>query len=215
MGTGTLWVDAAQPEEGAVPNRYNLLQNSDFSLNSTGDPLFWQMENISPLMDGDGLETTTDETPRRSSRKTVCVFMENRWFTKRSIRNCRSAVRRSDAYVAGGWASGEARPSSKTSNNVFGIWVAFRNNSGEYEGLPILEWSDEWSGWQYVAGAMIAPCDYDRIRFVVLYTYNINYADFDGMTLYKEEFGNAFTYDDDGNVTAVRNLTGQYAKSDV
>lgn len=62
MGTGTLWVDAAQLEEGAVPNRYNLLQNSDFSLNSTGDPLFWQMENISPLMDGDGLENTTDET---------------------------------------------------------------------------------------------------------------------------------------------------------
>ena len=213
MGTGTLWVDAAQLEEGAVPNRYNLLQNSDFSLNSTGDPLFWQMENISPLMDGDGLENTTDEThPTFLTENRMRIYGKPLVY-KTLYQELPLSGQKGDAYVAGGWASGEARPSSKTSNNVFGIWIAFRNNSGEYEGLPILEWSDEWSGWQYVAGAMIAPCDYDRIRFVVLYTYNINYADFDGMTLYKEEFGNAFTYDDDGNVTAVRNLTGQYAKA--
>ncbi len=42
---------------------------------------------------------------------------------------------------------------------------------------------------------------------------NVNYADFDGMTLYKEEFGNTFTYDDDGNVTAVKDLVGQKAKA--
>ena len=33
------------------------------------------------------------------------------------------------------------------------------------------------------------------------------------MTLYKEEFGNTFTYDDDGNVTAVKDLVGQKAKA--
>ena len=45
------------------------------------------------------------------------------------------------------------------------------------------------------------------------YEKNVNYADFDGMTLYKEEFGNTFTYDDDGNVTAVKDLVGQKAKA--
>ena len=117
-----------------------------------------------------------------------------------------------DVYVAGGWAKGFSRPIGDDKRH-FGIRVAFKNSSGAYENGEILNWNEEWTDWQYVSGAVIAPCAYTGIRFNVDYEKNVNYADFDGMTLYKEEFGNTFTYDDDGNVTAVKDLVGQKAKA--
>lgn len=119
-----------------------------------------------------------------------------------------------DVYVAGGWAKGFSRPIGDDKRH-FGIRVAFKNGSGAYENGEILNWNEEWTDWQYVSGAVIAPCAYTGIRFNVDYEKNVNYADFDGMTLYKEEFGNTFTYDDDGNVTAVKDLVGQESQGAV
>ena len=40
-GTGSVWFDCAQLEEGAVANRYNMLINGDFTLNSGAHPTGW------------------------------------------------------------------------------------------------------------------------------------------------------------------------------
>ena len=63
MGTGTLWVDCAQLEVGSVPNRYNLLRNCDFSLNSSGVPTFWTANGVNTsedaiVTDADALHPT-------------------------------------------------------------------------------------------------------------------------------------------------------------
>lgn len=87
--------------------------------------------------------------------------------------------------------------------------MAFKNSAGTLVDSDILHWNEEWTDWQYLSGAVIAPCAYTGIRFNVDYEKNVNYADFDGLTLYKEEFGNTFAYDEDGNVTAVKNLAGK------
>ena len=59
MGTGTLWVDCAQLEVGSVPNRYNLLRNCDFSLNSSGVPTFWTANGSNTS--GDAIVTSADD----------------------------------------------------------------------------------------------------------------------------------------------------------
>lgn len=210
MGTGTLWVDCAQLEVGSVPNRYNLLRNCDFSLNSSGVPTFWTANGSNTS--GDAIVTSADDLhPSFLTNNRMRLYGDPQ--TNKGIyQDLPVSGSQGDVYVAGGWAKGFSRPIGDNKRH-FGIRVAFKNGSGAYENGEILNWNEEWTDWQYVSGAVIAPCAYTGIRFNVDYEKNVNYADFDGMTLYKEEFGNTFTYDDDGNVTAVKDLVGQKAKA--
>lgn len=210
MGTGTLWVDCAQLEVGSVPNRYNLLRNCDFSLNSSGVPTFWTANGSNTS--GDAIVTSADDLhPSFLTNNRMRLYGDPQ--TNKGIyQDLPVSGSQGDVYVAGGWAKGFSRPIGDDKRH-FGIRVAFKNGSGAYENGEILNWNEEWTDWQCVSGAVIAPCAYTGIRFNVDYEKNVNYADFDGMTLYKEEFGNTFTYDDDGNVTAVKDLVGQKAKA--
>ena len=209
-GTGTLWVDCAQLEVGSVPNRYNLLRNCDFSLNSSGVPTFWTANGVNTSEDA--IVTDADALhPTFLTNNRMRLYGDPQ--TNKGIyQDLPLSGSQGDVYVAGGWAKGFSRPIGDDKRH-FGIRVAFKNGSGAYENGEILNWNEEWTDWQYVSGAVIAPCAYTGIRFNVDYEKNVNYADFDGMTLYKEEFGNTFTYDDDGNVTAVKDLVGQKAKA--
>ena len=210
MGTGTLWVDCAQLEVGSVPNRYNLLRNCDFSLNSSGVPTFWTANGVNTSEDA--IVTDADALhPTFLTNNRMRLYGDPQ--TNKGIyQDLPLSGSQGDVYVAGGWAKGFSRPIGDDKRH-FGIRVAFKNGSGAYENGEILNWNEEWTDWQYVSGAVIAPCAYTGIRFNVDYEKNVNYADFDGMTLHKEEFGNTFTYDDDGNVTAVKDLVGQKAKA--
>ena len=210
MGTGTLWVDCAQLEVGSVPNRYNLLRNCDFSLNSSGVPTFWTANGVNTSEDA--IVTDADALhPTFLTNNRMRLYGDPQ--TNKGIyQDLPLSGSQGDVYVAGGWAKGFSRPIGDDKRH-FGIRVAFKNGSGAYENGEILNWNEEWTDWQYISGAVIAPCAYTGIRFNVDYEKNVNYADFDGMTLYKEEFGNTFTYDDDGNVTAVKDLVGQKAKA--
>ena len=209
-GPGTIWIDCAQLEEGTVPNRYNLIRNSDFSQNDSGVPTFWTANGVNTSEDA--IVTDADALhPTFLTNNRMRLYGEPQ--TNKGIyQDLPLSGSQGDVYVAGGWAKGFSRPIGDDKRH-FGIRVAFKNGSGAYENGEILNWNEEWTDWQYVSGAVIAPCAYTGIRFNVDYEKNVNYADFDGMTLYKEEFGNTFTYDDDGNVTAVKDLVGQKAKA--
>ena len=209
-GPGTIWIDCAQLEEGTVPNRYNLIRNSDFSQNDSGVPTFWTANGVNTSEDA--IVTDADTLhPTFLTNNRMRLYGEPQ--TNKGIyQDLPLSGSQGDVYVAGGWAKGFSRPIGDDKRH-FGIRVAFKNGSGAYENGEILNWNEEWTDWQYVSGAVIAPCAYTGIRFNVDYEKNVNYADFDGMTLYKEEFGNTFTYDDDGNVTAVKDLVGQKAKA--
>ena len=209
-GPGTVWIDCAQLEEGTVPNRYNLIRNSDFSQNDSGVPTFWTANGVNTSEDA--IVTDADALhPTFLTNNRMRLYGDPQ--TNKGIyQDLPLSGSQGDVYVAGGWAKGFSRPIGDDKRH-FGIRVAFKNGSGAYENGEILNWNEEWTDWQYVSGAVIAPCAYTGIRFNVDYEKNVNYADFDGMTLYKEEFGNTFTYDDDGNVTAVKDLVGQKAKA--
>ena len=56
---------------------------------------------------------------------------------------------------------------------------------------------------------MVAKKPFSGIKIQVLYDFGANTIYFDGIQLYKEEFGNSYTYNDKGNVTSVKDLQGQ------
>ena len=211
VGTGTLWLDAAQFEEGCVANRYNLIRNGDFSYNSSGVPTFWTANGSNDS--DDELIATDDLMHPIFLHYNVMRIYGDPQTNKGIYQDLPISGSEGDVYVASGWARGYSRPIGDDPRR-FGIRVAFKNSSGTRENADVLSWNEEWTNWQYISGAVIAPCDYTAIRFNVDYEENLNYADFDGFALYKEEFGNTFAYDEDGNVTAVKDLASKQAKAE-
>lgn len=202
-GPGTMWIDCAQLEEGAVPNRYNLLQNCDFSQNNSGVPASWAANGANTS--SDGIVTGADALhPSFLTNNRMRLYGDPQ-INKGFYQDLPLSGSQGDVYVAGGWAKGYSRPIRDESRR-FCIRVAFRNGAGAFVDGGFISWNEEWTDWQYINGAVIAPSAYTAVRFNVDYEKNLNYADFDGLTLYKEEFGNTFSYDEDGNVTAVKNL---------
>ncbi|MDO5378070.1 MAG: DNRLRE domain-containing protein [Clostridia bacterium] len=210
-GPGTIWIDCAQLEEGAVPNRYNLLRNCDFSQNSSGVPTFWYANGVNTS--ADAIVTGADALhPTFLTNNRMRLYGDPQ--TNKGIyQDLPVSGSQGDVFVVGGWAKGFSRPIGDEPRR-FAIRLAFKNSSGAFVNSDILNWNEEWTDWQYISGAVIAPCAYTAIRYNVDYEKNVNYADFDGLTLYKEEFGNTFTYDEDGNVTAVKNLASKQAKAE-
>lgn len=78
--------------------------------------------------------------------------------------------------------------------------------------LEYAEFNKDSSEWQYVSKKIIADKNYKSITFYCLYYNNENTAYFDGLQLYKEEFGQSYTYDKDGNVLSTSDLADQQSQ---
>ena len=208
-GPGTVWLTCAQLEESAVPNRYNLLRNGDFSLITSGLPDYWTANGHNNA--SDAIVSTVD-TLHPTFLSSNCMRMYGDPLRNKGIyQDLRISGTKDDVFVVGGWAKGFSRP-IRNENRRFCIRVAFYNSTGKLideeqdNTRNFISWNEEWTDWQYISGAIAAPFNYSGIRFNVDYEQNINYADFDGLSLYKEEFGNTFYYDEKGNIKAVKDL---------
>ncbi|SHI03421.1 YD repeat-containing protein, partial [Clostridium grantii DSM 8605] len=77
------------------------------------------------------------------------------------------------------------------------------DNSWQWEKITFNQDSNDW---QFVSDRVIAKEAYKAMRVYFSYYRNENVAYFDGLQLYKEEFGQSYQYDDNGNVTSVSDL---------
>ena len=74
--------------------------------------------------------------------------------------------------------------------------------------------------WQYAAAAAVAKKAYSGITVKAIFNNNANTVYFDGLQLFKEEFGTSYTYDSDGNVISVvdlqkKNTTYEYSDNNL
>lgn len=206
-GTGSVWFDCAQLEEGAVANRYNLLLNGDFTFNSGAHPTAW-LANSSNVSTVDIVKTTyTGTKPSGLSQNTMYLYGTGRGKYAGIYQNIPMTGSQGDVFSAGGWSFNYSKP-RKGEDQRYNIRVAFlkAGTTNTRVNTPSIEWSEEWTDWQFAAGPVVAPCNYTSIRFNVDYERNINHAEFGGLFLHKEEFGKTYGYDEKGNVLSTKNL---------
>lgn len=60
--------------------------------------------------------------------------------------------------------------------------------------------------WQYLTDKVIAPDSYTKIEFSFVYNYNTGTASVSVPFLYKENYGQSYTYDSEGNVVSSTDL---------
>lgn len=193
---GTAYMDCAQLELNVTASRYNLLENGDFS-----NDLYWSASTG---------RTVLDSSATARLDENVYEFTGNPEVAQSISQNVQVSGSEGDTFVLSGWAKGDSAP--LRDNRQFAIIGKFIYTDGTTSDPFTAQFNpdaDSSINWQYSAQVMVAQKDYSAIEVKIAYDYNVNTVYFDGIQLFKEEFGNSYTYDEDGNVISVVDLQKQ------
>ena len=128
-----------------------------------------------------------------------------------------------DVYVVSAWGAADTVSLSKEriigDKSAFGTEVEFVNTDGTKDTF-ISNFGAATDQWQFLSDVVIAKKPYSAIRVSCIYSNNENTAYFDGISFHKEEFGQSYTYDEDGNVTkssdaAAKSSSFDYTNNDM
>ena len=205
------YFDDFQLETGAVPSNVNLLQNGSFQMEKNGAE--W---NLGPF----------HMTAIDALHPDFIEVHANPSYEKRASQTVPISGPATDTYLLSGWACATSTADTafkltddtaenNTASRYFGLIAkcTYTDSTKEYFYMPF---NDDYNGWQY-ASCVIAPKKANQgktiqsITVFASYDHNINSAWFDSLSL-RQEPCTTYTYDSDGNVTAV-NATGNSSAS--
>ena len=203
-GTGTTYVDCVQMEKAPTASRYNLVQNSDFQ-SSTG----WSSNSGREAVEG-----VSAAAPQLND--TVYYIKGAETKAKRVTQTVTVSGLAGDTFVVSGWGKGDSVPLPKAKDGEnqrqFAVIGVFNYTDGTKSDEFIAQFNpdtDSSVNWQFSSQMMVAKKAYSSIVVSIAYDYNLNIAYFDGVQLFKEEFGNSYTYDNDGNVISITDTEKQ------
>ena len=220
---GTTYMDCVQAELAPTASRYNLITNGDFR-DTTG----WSSSSGRTTIASDAL--AAPQLNPNVYKLSGTYTSQNRIYQSVGI-----SGQAGDTLVLAGWAMGNATPLTQIEGNTydssareFGILAVFNYTDGTTS--PILVSSDtenakaineaktnsfklrfnpDVDNWQYAAIPIVAEKNYSSITIYLAFDHNANEAYFDGIQLYKEQFGSSYTYNEDGTVQSVVDLQKQ------
>ncbi len=203
--TGTAYFDCLQLEDNSVANRYNLVENPDFR---NGSFTWWNKSGDSDISDKVVyIDTKTDPNYVSANIDRNC-FKINGLANK--LKNINQTINVSgntgDTYVVSGWAKADSVPLS--SERCFSIDVGIQGLDGTHQRITV-NFNQDSSDWQYASSVIKTDRPYKSITIYGLYYNNANTVYFDGFRLYKEEFGDSYTYDSNGNLISSSDMAKQ------
>ena len=203
---GTVYMDCAQIELAPTASRYNLVENGDFRYTTN-----WTNNSNCTTADARTSVAAASKAPATQLDTNVYTIAGSYTTAKSIYQTVNVSGSAGDTFVFSGWGKGDSvAPSSRDTNKpLFAIRATFNNADGTTTPFTAAFNPDAGNVWQYTAGVMVAEKAYSSIKIELVYEYNANTVLFDGIQLYKEQFGNSYTYDDNGNVTSVKDLQGQ------
>lgn len=206
-GSGSMYMDCVQIEKAPTASRYNLVENGDFRHGTDG----WSFSNYCNHDAQTEKPVTLSSSAAPQLDSTVFQFAGDPTVMLQAYNTIQVSGSKGDTFVVAGWAKGKsvAMTTEEDRARRFAIQVRFYNtdNTNTYYTFEFNPDVDDT--WQYRSGVAIAKKNYSKIRIQLLYDYNMNTVYFDGIQLYKEEFGTSYTYDEDGNVISVVDLQKQ------
>ena len=120
--------------------------------------------------------------------------------------------KKGDTYMINAWGRGTALPETDNdSARRFGVEVIFVGADGKND-VHYTNFSPDILDWQFLSDVYVAKQAYDSIKISYTYCHNENLAWFDGLSLYREEYGQSYTYDEDNNLISVTDAQKQATK---
>lgn len=111
--------------------------------------------------------------------------------------------KKGDTYMVNAWGQGTALPETDHDTaRRFGVEVIFIGTDGIND-VHYTNFSPDILDWQFLSDVYVAKKDYSSIKVSYTYCHNANIAFFDGLSLFREEFGQSYTYDENNNLVSV------------
>ena len=210
--TGTAYYDCIQLEDGSIANRYNLIEDCDVSEGLDGSSSYFVGNSCISSYEGDGvcsinsLDSTLSQGLPPFLKNSVLKIVGKAAKQKAIYEDIKVSGNKGDTFVFGGWSKAYSVPSGK-----YGLALGFRRTDGSIQWSNSL-FNQDCNDWQYTSNAVVSDSSYNGIVLYIMYYNEENTAYFDGLQIYKEEFGQSYSYDDKGNVISTKDLAKQNSK---
>ena len=191
--SGIVWFDDLQLEKSAGMSSYNLVDNSALTNGATNwkdNATLCTVSGLEGFSKGLYIDETSPSTKTGIFHRIKTV-----------------SGKKGDVFSFGSWVKGDSAPINELKKDdantpIFEIALHFYNSSGTWLKKEVIKLNDDLNTWQFVSGKAIAPVDYDHIGIEIDYSFNVNTVYATGAFCYKEEFGQTYTYDKNGNVVS-------------
>ena len=218
---GTAYFDCVQLEQSANASRYNIMENGDFRTGTWSNwPTFgWRFSSACTSSD---TKVAADTSAAPQMDGNALRIIGGTSAAKNVYQNILISGKAGDVYTLGCWAKGDSVPLTSGTGRKFGIVLRFINNDvivGEETASFNPDCSSQ-NDWQYLSMRVAAKTAYTSMRIILVYECNANVVYFDGVQLFKEEFGHSYVYDANGNIISVtdlqkKNTTYEYANNNL
>lgn len=205
----TVWFDDLQLEKSAGMSSYNILENSGFSNGLTHWSSTATLNTLS-----------SNELPGFTKAISKVGLPTEKWLgLSQEVIIVNGTGKKGDVFSIGSWIKADSAPINNLKDNGegeadddrykprFALALHFYNSSGTCIGTEETAINDDLNTWQFVSGKVIAPDNYTKICFEVIYYSNINTVMMTGGFCYREEFGQTYDYDENGNVASVVDIS--------
>ena len=129
------------------------------------------------------------------------------------IQTIEVAGKAGDVFSFGSWAWAYSAPTLNGTKDgdsyqpYFELALHYYDTNGAWKGYIRYQYNPDLKNtWQLVSGEAIIPIDYSKVAIAVIYDHNVNPAYMTGAFCYKEQYGQTYDYDKNGNVVSTVDL---------
>ncbi|MBE6806073.1 MAG: DNRLRE domain-containing protein, partial [Ruminococcaceae bacterium] len=211
-GSGTVYFDDIQLEKSDGETEFNIIENPAFSRGGA----YWK--------NNDPYEITTTTCNLPGYDKCARVYSSTTDTSYEMWQKIHISGTAQDEYVFGMWVKANSVPIDNARHAGeydtpqfevnFTYYNTTTNQSGKISVIPNYELKDEW---QFVVGRAVIPIDYSYFNLSINYDGNANECYFTGAFVYKQNYGEIYNYDTDGNLITNKdtvNSTSTYSYID-
>ena len=199
---GSVYADCLMLDEANGTDRYNLVENADFTNGITN----WSTSGSAQIS---GF-TTSDELHPESFSTGVVKIIGNPAGEAKISQTINVSGVKNDRFTFGGWMRADSIPMFTEGETEYGtrkITVEFCIGNTIVNSCDVY-FSADCSIWQYTCSAAIAEGTFTSIRITADYSHNCNTAYFDGLQLYKDAFCEYYRYNDDNELSESEDADG-------
>lgn len=198
---GSFWVDDLQIQLGEGQSNYNYIKDNVF-LEGNKNWVYKRNNSVA-----------TDDSVRFYDGS-VCTF-DGAYNEKRNVSqetNCRGKA--GDTLIFGSRAVAYSVPTNDqktgvTDYSTYRIRIELKGANGTAtftNSENIIDFNPYLDEWQFMSKALVSPIDFTSVTFYFEYDYNVYFAMFAAPFIFKELYGQSYTYDNNGNVVSTVDL---------
>ena len=183
---GTVWFDDLQLEKGGGEGSYNIVENSAMNKGTS----CWSSNGNMRIENGFSNYSNSvaiDGDPNEGRRGITQIL------------HCSGKA--GDVYSFGAWIKANSVPAENVIRH-FRFSLHYYDTNGAWVSEATINVNCDVTDWQFVSSELIVPVDYSYLTIHLIYFNNANSVSMTGAFCYKEEFGQTYTYDSNGNTVS-------------